>query len=392
MNTPFYPPLSIEKLRSYLDGICPEKLIVETNTWDCDPTDLLAIADLISEQIQKEEYAIALYRHALKQLENNTNLIAQDTNLQGAYANLGASLIRLNRHEEAINPLKIADNLNKNDPTVKFNLALSYFKQNFIVDAHKCINSLFQIPNNILYERWSSQNIALAKQLYNLLNDVNGIVQTLANLSSENHSAANKYYSNQQYNEAIQKYKKAINYYTEILNIDKSIEELPMKLKDIIKGNLARAFLDKGSCHLEVKGVPINIAIIYFIKALLLVPDLNDAKKNLLYSMNFVNSFLKTKSLSTTLSSKKQYIDLHNQGYDLLKTPLSTNPSERRWDEAIDKLTAAIEIESNQAFTYHLLGLAYEGKKMDEKAIESWIKVYNIDKNFNFEERVVFKL
>lgn len=169
MKTPFGPPLNYKKLKEYILNNTPQDMIRDSISWECDSTDILTIADLIADFFGNEEYSIPLYYHALKVLKDNPELISDDTNIQGAYANLGAALIRIEKYAEGIDALIIADEMDRFDPSVKFNLAIGYFNLNQINKSLKYLKELFNIPDSIIYERLPSEYYNKAHQLYDYL-------------------------------------------------------------------------------------------------------------------------------------------------------------------------------------------------------------------------------
>jgi len=170
MKTPFGPPLNPTKFIEYVKNNTPQEMIRDSINWECDPTDILTIADLVVDFLENDEYAIPLYYYALEILKNNPNLISPDTNIQGAYASLGASLINVKKYSEAIEALQVAYDFAKDDPTVKYNLAIAYFRLNDFQNSYKYITELFnKIPDDKLRERWPSAYYERARNLYNEL-------------------------------------------------------------------------------------------------------------------------------------------------------------------------------------------------------------------------------
>ena len=169
MKTPFGPPLNPVKFKEYIQNNTPQVFLHDSINWECDPTDILTIADLIVNFIGNDEYAIPLYYHALKALKNNPGIISPDTNIQGAYANLGASLIRLEKYSEAIKALNIANEMDNFDPSVKFHLAIGYFNLNEINRSFYCLKELFDLPDSRVRERIPETYYDKACRLYDYI-------------------------------------------------------------------------------------------------------------------------------------------------------------------------------------------------------------------------------
>src|SRR5436853_7438222 len=104
MTTDFNPPqdfMDFDKARIYLDANTPEQVVAHSYKWNCDLTDILGIADIVSRFLKADDHAIALYEDVLRRLDEHPEQISPDTNLAFAYASLGQILTRKERSEEA---------------------------------------------------------------------------------------------------------------------------------------------------------------------------------------------------------------------------------------------------------------------------------------------------
>jgi tetratricopeptide (TPR) repeat protein len=386
MKTPFGPPfgfVELTEMLGYLDSHTPDEVLKDTVNWECDPTDLLVVAGIFYYELNKYEHTAALYKKAINELTFNPSLIAEDTNLSNAFAAFGFVLIKLQKFDEALDQLLTAFKSLDSDYLVIFGLFICYYHLNRIKDARICADILMQVEYSKLKTYLKESEIQVVKDFLIKLNDSQ--IEHLEALDNADkyHKTAINFFSAGNYQGAIVNYKSAIELYENSLT-DLLPESTETALN--INKNLSLALLDLSTLYEETKSQPIKHVITLLIRALISNRNLNDAQQNLLYYMGYVNSFLKTRKVNAI--SLKHIAKLYNDGYSLLQTPYPMGTRGRNWEGAINLLKEVDRKVPNLVYTHHLLGLAYEGIKMDDLAIDEWIKVYNLDPEFDFETRV----
>ena len=100
MQMPF-DPNNFQELGNYFTANTPEQVVSDSHTWPCDATDLLSIADVCRMFLKADDHAIALYEEGLRRIKQGPEERAPDTNIVGAYANLGRLLTKQQRSQEA---------------------------------------------------------------------------------------------------------------------------------------------------------------------------------------------------------------------------------------------------------------------------------------------------
>lgn len=190
--------------------------------------------------------------------------------------------------------------------------------------------------------------------------------------------------SQRKFFEAIDQYKDAIERLHVLEVMGQYSDKTSSDFKNVIYQNLFHAYGDLGNCYLDLDSPDFGEAARSFLNAL--VYGQSDATVgNLLYCMGQINAFMS----ATVMSFKKGELDnkfanLHNQGYDLLKTNSVA--------QAAEVLNAATKINPNFAPTYHLLGLVFERMQQDTLAVKSWLKVLELEYDFDFATRIKIQL
>ncbi len=188
---------------------------------------------------------------------------------------------------------------------------------------------------------------------------------------------------------AIETYKSIISKADEIKNMDSPPIDAPT-----LNRNLAICYYDLSWCNLKICGNKINESVHALIEAINLGFREQDAFQNLLYCMEIANKFMaaRMQTLPNT-GANKDFVRMHNIGFDLLKTPDPLGTPNRNWQGAVNGFLSALEINPESAASFHGLGLAYEGlRNNDENAIKAWFQVKNLDPEYNFEYRIKYIL
>lgn len=199
---------------------------------------------------------------------------------------------------------------------------------------------------------------------------------------------ASNAFGEKRYDEGAKLYKDVIDLLTIILS--KSPKE-PGEVA--IKQNLANAYLDMAHCMLIECDEKINPGAHALLSAIKYGCIEKQVFENLLYCMNITNKFMSAKIRN--IANNPQNVELlkwQNQGYDLLKTPTPPGTPGRDWEGAARCYGEAIRIKPESAPSFHGLGLALKGLKMDEEAIKAWIQVKVLEPEYNFEFRIKFQL
>jgi len=385
MKTPFGTPIFYDKVLGYIDKLTPTQMIEESNSWGYDPNDLLLIADFIYLELYKLEYAAELYKKAIKDLyfpDPSPGL--PDIDSAGIYATCGIVLMKLLKFEESLKYFQEAYRFDSDDYLIIYGLAVCNYKLNKLSEAQIFINKILNADEALIKTFLSDKKIKLIKDLSEKLNDNDERHWTEIEKAESFHSEAINHFSTGSYEKAIAEYKSAISIYEKKLN-----EMLPesLELSMDIKYKLSLAYLDLSMLYGKTKSEPHQKVISLIIKALTYNRNLPDAIQNLLYYIGYVNAFLKARR---KIENNLQHIaKLYNAAYDLLKTPYPLGTAGRNWEGAINLLKEVERIAPDLPYTHHLLGLAYEGCKMDELAIDEWMNVYVLDPNFDFETRVI---
>lgn len=389
MNTPFGIPPDINKLSDYVEAHSPEQTLTDCKKWDCDPTDILCIADIIAHYIKQNKHAITLYQHGIAQLEAHPELIAADTDLACAYGNLGILLYCEGNAVASLKYLERSCELNEDNLNILSTLAISSFDAQRYVQCYLTIKKLYGRPIDEIEEKLHSRMLTSITEVRNIIEDENRLVQNLSDVSQVSHNEAIERMAKSLFAEAIPHYSRAIDFYEQLLAFDKQINNLHETSIRQINMNYSFALMDRGKCKLQVDQRHVNPAVHDFIKALLTNPELSDAAQNILFCMEIINSFFQFR-LGQFPAGKYDANFLHHYdiGYDALKTPFPAGTPGRNWEKAVFALQKAISYDSNQSIAYHLLGLAYEGSKMNnEAAITAWLTAYRLDPKLNFEFR-----
>ena len=142
----------LPQMLEYGRRVTPDQLAAELPSWDADATDLIAIADCFREFCRQKRHANVLYRYALAMLEANPALIADDTNLSGAYYFHGRTLLDLAQENEdlaladqAIRPLTISAIINPRDPTSWYILACANTLTGRLGEGVRCAERALQL-------------------------------------------------------------------------------------------------------------------------------------------------------------------------------------------------------------------------------------------------------
>lgn len=159
-----------------------------------------------------------------------------------------------------------------------------------------------------------------------------------------------------------------------------------------VQTNLGNAYSDLAACILETCGSKVNPAVHALLSAIQYGNSDEGVLQNLLYSMSLVNAVMESRVAAPPLVHRQdEFIRWHNQGYDLLKSPYPPGTASRNWEGAIRCFEEALQIASDCAASYHGLGLACEGGKREVQAVNAWLKVKQLNPDFNFQQRVWFE-
>lgn len=388
METPFGSKIDIEKIKEYIERTDPVQIFNDCSTWSYDPTDILSIADIIKQVLKRDSHSIQFYKYGLSQIEDDPSLIADDTNLVGAYSNLGELLIRNDQLKEGIKEFLKADSITESDPIVKFYLSIGYYQLNQIIKSRKYVKELFNISNEEIEKSLSLENINLVSQLKEMLSDPNEVIDILTSSSQESHSIANTNLSNYNFKEAVSAYNSAVSSYEQLLEYSEQILKLPSELIDNVSLNLSNCYLDMGICNLKLDQTHINNSIHCFLKSLKYNNDSQDAIQNLISCMDRVNSFFQFRLGQFKKGTfDEKFLHFYTIGFDALKIPYPKGTSGRDWEKAAHALQIALSHNSNYSFTHHLLGLAYFGLKQYDLAIDEWMITFDLEPSYNFELR-----
>ncbi len=114
----------------------PDDLRRQLSSWNADPTDLLAVAD-IAGQSEYKQHARVLYAHALTAMEHDPTLIATDTNRSGAYHVYGFILLELGEFLDASEQFVKATTIDPTDAISWYMLGICQAVQGQLEEAVK---------------------------------------------------------------------------------------------------------------------------------------------------------------------------------------------------------------------------------------------------------------
>ena len=278
--------------------------------------------------------------------------------------------------------MQIASIVKSGHPTIEKLRVRCIMNKVFILIGPFQVNVLVRLLENI--------NLLKSLTLLFLLNNIIGGIMASENFENMLGEAASSFNEasmlsrQRRFFEAIDQYKDAIERLHVLEVTGQHSDNTPSNFKDVIYQNLFHAYGDLGNCYLDLDSPDFGEAARSFLNAL--VYSKSDATVgNLLYCMGQINAFMS----ATVMSFKKgefddKFANLHNQGYDLLKTNSVA--------QAAEVLNAAIKINPNFAPTFHLLGLVFEKMQQDNLAIKSWLKVLELEYDFDFATRIKIQL
>jgi len=197
-------------------------------------------------------------------------------------------------------------------------------------------------------------------------------------------NTASMFSSQRRFPEAIDKYKDVIKRLHELEVYCQYSDKTQPNLIENINQNLYHAYVDIGNCYIDLDQPNFGEASRSFLNSLVYGRE-PATIGNLLYCMGQINEFISEKVMTVKQGElTKQFISLHNEGYDLFKSDSIS--------EAANILHEAIKINSNFAPTYHLLGLIFEKMQEDDLAVKSWLKVLELEYDFDFETIIKIQL
>ena len=190
-----------------------------------------------------------------------------------------------------------------------------------------------------------------------------------------------------------QEFEAAASLYKKALTMLHEVERDPVyePAKADIRSNLGNGYCDLSVCLLNACGTEINEAAHAITVALLYGCKTGALKSNLLYCMSMANRLMSARMVEAPdIAEREQFVRYHNNGYDLLKTPDPPGTAGRNWEGAVNSYRAALELLPESAGSCHGLGLAYEGLKRDDEAIDAWLRVEVYDPGYAFGCRVKY--
>ncbi|MBD3343204.1 MAG: hypothetical protein GF353_29175 [Candidatus Lokiarchaeota archaeon] len=209
-------------------------------------------------------------------------------------------------------------------------------------------------------------------------------LENMLNEAGNSYNNASMLASQRRLPEAIEQYKDALKRLHELEVIYQYNDKAPENLINTLNQNLYHGYADIGNCYLDLSKPNFNEASRAFLNALA-YGQIQSTVGNLLYCIEQINAFV---SSAVIIYKENEldgnFVNLHNQGYNLLKENLIP--------QAAEILQRASKINPNFAPTYHLLGLVYEKLKQDELAVKSWLKVLELKHDYNFETRIKIQL
>lgn len=156
---------------------------------------------------------------------------------------------------------------------------------------------------------------------------------------------------------------------------------------DIISKEISVSYNNLGDSQITLYEPKVNSAIHSFLTALKWDSKNNYAIENIWYCMDLVYNHLASKKVICEKNSQtEQWMINHNKGYDFLKAPSSDYP------KALYFYNTAINSLPNEASTWHGLGLTYSCQNNRDRAIESWLKCFELEPEYNFEYRCIAEL
>ncbi len=159
---------------------------------------------------------------------------------------------------------------------------------------------------------------------------------------------------------------------------------------DDLMWNMGNAYCDLAGCLVEICGTDISECAHAITSALLCGCTSEALKPNLLWCMRTANLVMQARHMDPpNIDRQADFIRWQRQGYDLLKTPDPPGTGDRNWQGAANSYWEAIKLWPESAASYHGLGLALEGLKRDEEAVEAWKKVKLLDFSYDFNFRSV---
>ncbi len=389
---------------AYLQRIGAEQMRAEMQTWEADPTDLLTFGD-VARQCQHKEHAVILYAYGLESLKKNPAAISEDTNVSGANYFLGKTLLELRRPEEAISPLSTATTMNAGDAAAWQMRGYANVLSGRLQDGLDCFGRAASLEgkdegqSGEFFEQ-VRQNIAMTRQEMArrqsqadpiaLLDAIlPGSGKDVAALFEQGSRAA----SERRFDVAVERYRASIARLKEIETAAQVSGRGDARTQHALAAQLAGAHASYGQCCLELDGTRVNRAAHAFARAIALGHVDEGVKKNLLWCMQTATALMQAavcRSPAMPAVEAARYVRYHNEGYNLLKTPDPPGTPGRNWEGAVAMYREALRLAPNNAATQHGLGLALEGMKEDEAAIEAWVEVDRLDPTFNFEMRTYY--
>jgi tetratricopeptide (TPR) repeat protein len=151
-----------------------------------------------------------------------------------------------------------------------------------------------------------------------------------------------------------------------------------------LSNGMSSAYNNLGNCLLDIHEPNFNPAVHSYLTSLLWAHGNEYALDNVWYCLDLAAKFMKARQITLPHGSTNEgWVRCHNSGYDILKSP-NQNPA-----RAIEAYQKALAINPKFPATLHGLGIAYSFADMKDEAIRAWIETKKLEKDFNFEVRVV---
>jgi len=153
-----------------------------------------------------------------------------------------------------------------------------------------------------------------------------------------------------------------------------------------ITSELSVSYNNLGNALLEQLEPKINQPVHAYLFSLKWNPRNQYAIDNLWYCFDIASKLMATRVVRLPRKSTKiEWAQYHNAGYDLLKSP-NSNPM-----TTIEAYKKALSIHSHPG-TYHGLGIAFSNADMQNDAISAWMQTFSLDPDYNFELRIYIEL
>lgn len=379
MSTPFGCPLDFQRIDDYAITHTPEGTARASRRWPCDAFEVLAIAGVL-RRLGRQDHACALYSEGFARLEADPGCLAGIVDLGVVYFLFGILLTEGGRSELAIEALNKAQQYRQN-PATKLWLAENFRRIGETARAKEALTECLSLPSSELAKWLSDRQIRYAIALRSELTkpsseneDSEPNSEVFAQLSDD-WDAGRTLLHQGDYLAAAERYRKALSLLRGLYE-----EGYPGVSSEAVRENLANGSLDLAICLLEIDSEGSNEAIHALLDAIRFGGDEPSLQSNLLFCIQKAGEQMgwRDQFLGDT-PANRQAAALCARGCRFLREEDAGCLA-----RAAECFRSAIQEASSLAAGYHFLGLVLERLHEDEDAIQAWLKVKELEPEFDF--------